>query len=72
MIRGIEQQMLQLGWGKYLATRIKSPCCRLGSMESPCTVLMPTRLSDTATRTGSVNTNPVEKLRRAERTPAID
>jgi hypothetical protein len=42
-----------------------SPWCRQGSIESPCTLLILTTLSDTATNTGSDIKNPVEKFRRA-------
>ena len=54
-----------------MATRMKSPCCKQGSIESPCTLLISTILSDTATMTGSVIKKPAEKLRKAERAPAI-
>ncbi len=55
----------------YLATSMMSPCCKHGSIESPCTLFIPTILSDTATSTGSDIKKPVEKLRKAESVPAI-
>lgn len=58
--------------GDHLATRMTSPCCRQGSIESPCTLLIPTTLSDTATTTGRPIKNPVAKLRSAGNTPAIE
>ena len=42
--------------------------CRQGCIESPCTRLMPTTLSDTASSTGSDIKNPAEKLRMVEST----